>query len=60
MESKIRKVGKSENYKVDEEMRGQSEEKSSKSVIKAFARRNREKTRDIGRSGRKRTRHHML
>ena len=37
------KFGKWENYKVDEEMRSQSEEKLCKSIINGVARRNREK-----------------
>ena len=43
MESKIGKVGKLDNYRIDEEMRSQSEERLCKSIIKGLARRNREK-----------------
>ena len=40
---KIRKVGKLDNYQVDEELRSQSEEKLCKAIIRGLARRNREK-----------------
>ena len=43
MESKLEKLEKLENYIVDEEMRSQSEERLCKSIVKGFARRNREK-----------------
>ena len=46
---RVGKVGKLENYRIDEEMRSQSEERLRKSIIKGLARRNREKTRDVGR-----------
>ena len=57
---KIGKVRKLENYRIDEEMRSQSEERLCKSIIKGFARRNREKHAMLAEVGRKRTKRHML
>ena len=57
----VKKMEKLENCEVDEEMWGQNEERLCKLIIKGLARRNREKTRDVGRRGRiTRTRRHML
>ena len=39
----MEKLEKMQNYIVDEEMRSQSEERLCKSIVKGFARRNREK-----------------
>ena len=54
---KIRKVGKSENSKVDEERKDQEGEKRCKSIIKGLARHNREEQAMLAEIERRRTRH---
>ena len=57
---KIGKVGKLGNFRVDEEMLSQSEERLCQPIIKKPRETQSGKTRGVGRCGRKRTRRHML